>query len=74
MGKVLARGSSESVAIQGLNCRKHVITTLGTITRNEMSMLCSERVKSVQRTRSAQLLEEFNWRDVIEEAEEHAPS
>lgn len=77
MGKVLARGSSVSIAVeatQNVKTRKHVVATLGRLVRKELQTLCSERVNSIQRTRSAKSLKEFGWSGIIEEAREHAPT
>ena len=73
VGKVLARGTSQSVAVQctrDLNSRRHVVEALGAITHSEIGKLCSERVQSVQRSKSAQSLKKFSWKSIINKAEE----
>lgn len=56
------------------NTRKHVVAAVGKVIRNEIKQLCSRNAKSVQRTRDAIKLKQFNWDAIISEATEHAPN
>ena len=56
------------------NTRKHVVAAVGKVIRNEIKQLCSRNAKSVQRTRDAIKLKQFNWDAIVSEAIEHAPN
>ena len=75
MGKCLARKNNQSAiakqCTRDARTREHTIAALGKIMCKKMKKLCSEEVKSVQR---AQSLKQFNWSDIVKEAEEHTPS
>ena len=68
--KSLARRNHAMLAkrcLQDSNIREYVIKGVGQILLREVSILCSNRGKSILRDKSNIALEKFNWKDIHDE-------
>ena len=77
IGKKLARWGSSSAVVECLqdpNIRQEVVTALGDMVEKELKHLCSKKVNPIQRTTSAETLQQFSWSRIITEVRVHARS
>ena len=77
MGKLLARGTRESLASQCLRqpkCRLYVLERIGQIIASEIKALCSLSFNSVLRSTDVTELKAFSWEKVLSEAKNCAPT
>lgn len=75
--KNVARGSYKALARRCLdneNIRKYVICGVGRILRKEVAVLCSDKVKSVLRNKSNVALQTFQWKQLEDDMNAHAPT
>lgn len=75
--KPLVRGSRCALARRCLKdrvVRKYITKGVGLSLQHEIASLCSDKVNSVLRDKSAQAIETFSWEAVIEEMKTRAPT
>ena len=54
--------------------RKHIVSAVGQVIREEVKELCSNKISSVQRLRDVKSLQDFSWDTVVDEAAQLAPN
>ncbi len=77
LGRSIGRKSRTSIARQSLKdqgIRKKILGYLGKDIQHELTGLCKKSFASVFRGRSAEVLQEFSWDQVVEELKNRAPT
>ena len=77
LGKAVARGFKQTIAVQALDdprTRGHILKKIGKLVYKELRALCSDNTASVLRSPSTQqALATFEWATLISELDKHAP-
>jgi len=76
MGKYVARGSRRSIALhcwKDEGMRNHVLKAVASTLHGEVAKLCSEKTNSLLRCQSAEILSVFQWDELENEMNLHAP-
>lgn len=76
IGKAVARGSRQAVAVQCLKepaTRKYLLKRIGVLVRNELISMCSDSTSSILRTQCVSELREFSWEKLLSELQAKAP-
>lgn len=76
MGKAVARGSKQTVAIECLGdpaTKEQLLKQLGIVIRNELKAMCKVSRSSILCSGSAEDLKNFTWDTLLNEADETAP-